>query len=409
MSQKVYVIGVGMTKFVKPGVNKQLDYPEMAHEAVTNALTDAGVQYGEIQFASVGYVFGDSCCGQKALYPLGMTGIPIVNVNNNCATGSSALYLAKNMITGGAFECALALGFEKMERGSLTTKYKDRITPMQEHINLYYELFGLSPAPITAQLFGAAGKEHMEKYGTREEHFAKIAWKNHKHSQNNPYAQFRSEYDINEILNGQKVHEFLTRLQCCPTSDGAAAAILASEQFVLKNGLQAKAVEIVALEMITDTPPTFQERSAIKLVGFDMSREAARRAFDKAKLTPNDVQVIELHDCFSANELITYEALGLCPIGKAGELIDSGNNTYGGKYVVNPSGGLLSKGHPLGATGLAQCSELCWQLRNEAGDRQVPGAKVALQHNIGLGGAAVVAIYRHGFPNKIEHQARSKL
>lgn len=208
----------------------------------------------------------------------------------------------------------------------------------------------------------------------------------------------------------KKVHDFLTRLQCCPTSDGAAAAILASEEFVIKHGLQNNAVEILAIEMATDTPSTFDEKSSIKLVGFDMSKQAADMAYKKANISVQDVQVIELHDCFSANELITYEALGLCPIGKAGELVDSNDNTYGGKYVINPSGGLLSKGHPLGATGLAQCCELCWQLRNQAGDRQVVGAKVALQHNIGLGGAAVVAIYRHGFPERVKSTLlRSKL
>lgn len=161
--------------------------------------------------------------------------------------------------------------------------------------------------------------------------------------------------------------------------------------------MEAQAVEILAMEMVTDMESTFSEKSAIKLVGYDMSRVAAERVFAKAKLKPSDVQVVELHDCFSANELITYEALGLCAPGKAGEFIDRGDNTYGGKYVVNPSGGLISKGHPLGATGLAQCAELCWQLRGEAGPRQVAGARVALQHNIGLGGAVVVGLYALGF------------
>lgn len=197
-----------------------------------------------------------------------------------------------------------------------------------------------------------------------------------------------------------QVFDLLTKYQCCPTSDGAGAAILASEDFVRKHGLESQAIEILAMEMTTDPPASFESRSAIQLVGFDMSKNAANAAYQKAGLSPSDVQVVELHDCFSSNELITYEALGLCPIGKAGAFIDAGDNTYGGKYVVNPSGGLLSKGHPLGATGLAQCSELCWQLRGEAGPRQVRAAKVALQHNIGLGGAVVVAIYRHGFPHK---------
>jgi len=400
MGRKVYVIGVGMTRFVKPGEDKRLDYPQMGKEAVEKALLDARIPYQDVQHASVGYVYGDSACGQKVLYQIGMTGIPIINVNNNCATGSTALYLSKRMVEGGLAECALALGFEKMSRGSLTSKFSDRTNPMQTHLDLYDELYSIQGAPVTAQLFGQAGREHMEKYGTKLEHFAKIAYKNHKHSKNNPYAQFRDEYSLEEIMSATSVFDLLTKYQCCPTSDGAGAAILASEDFVRKHGLESQAVEIMAMEMTTDPPASFESRSAIQLVGFDMSKNAANAAYQKAGISPSDVQVVELHDCFSSNELITYEALGLCPIGKAGQFIDAGDNTYGGKYVVNPSGGLLSKGHPLGATGLAQCAELCWQLRGEAGARQVRSVRHALQHNIGLGGAVVVAIYRHGFPDK---------
>ncbi len=190
------------------------------------------------------------------------------------------------------------------------------------------------------------------------------------------------------------VHKPLTKLQCCPTSDGGAAAILASEQFVKENKLEDRAVEIIGIEMATDLPSTFKDKSCIKAVGFDMTKIAADTLFKKSGLSPSDVQVVELHDCFSANELITYEALGLCAVGKAGEMIDNADNTYGGKYVVNPSGGLISKGHPLGATGLAQCLELTCQVRGEAGARQVPGAKIGLQHNLGLGGPCVVALYK---------------
>jgi non-specific lipid-transfer protein len=205
MPQKVYVIGVGMTKFTKPGTDQFLDYPQLIKEAVTNALKDALVDYNQIEHASVGYVYGDSTAGQKGLYEIGMTGIPIVNVNNNCATGASALYLTKCLIEGGLINCGLAIGFEKMEKGSLTGKFKDRVNPIQEHINIFYELWGLSPAPITAQLFGVAGKEHIEKYGTKPEHFAKIAYKNHKHSKNNPYSQCKEEYSLEDIRNGPKV------------------------------------------------------------------------------------------------------------------------------------------------------------------------------------------------------------
>jgi sterol carrier protein 2 len=234
----------------------------------------------------------------------------------------------------------------------------------------------------------------MEKYGTTAEQFAKIGWKNHKHSVNNPYSQFRDEYTLHDVLKSKMVYDPLTKLQCCPTSDGAGAAILASEDFVRQHGLQKTAVEIAGMAMATDLPSTFDEKSCLKIAGWDMSRAAARKAYEQSGLGPENVDVIELHDCFSVNELITYEALGLCDAGKGGELIDSGAVNYGGKWVVNPSGGLISKGHPLGATGLAQCSELNWQLRGRAEARQVPNAKVALQHNLGLGGAAVVTIYR---------------
>lgn len=396
--RKVYVVGVGMTKFEKPGRRDDFDYPDMAKEAVTKALADAGLPYTAIQQATVGYCYGDSGCGQRALYPIGLTGIPIYNVNNACATGSTALVLAKQLITGGSADCVLALGFEKMERGSLTSKYTDRVNPVQDHVGVLSEKYGITGAPITPQMFGSAGKEHMEKYGTTPDHFAKIAEKNHRHSANNPYSQFRDVYTLEEIKSSRMVYHPLTKLQCCPTSDGSAAAVLCSEEFVKKHNLQKKAVLIVAMEMATDLPSTFKEGSCMKMVGYDMTKKAADSVFSVSGYSPGDVDVVELHDCFSANELITYEGLGLCPPGKAGEMIDRGDNTYGGKYVINPSGGLISKGHPLGATGLAQCAELCWQLRGEADKRQVRGAKLALQHNLGLGGACVVSLYRLGFP-----------
>lgn len=398
---RVFVIGVGMSKFVKPGQGG--DYPDFAKEALLNALKDAKVNFSQVEQAYIGYVYGDSTSGQRVLYEVGMTGLPIFNVNNNCSTGATALLLASEAVQYGRTDCVLALGFEKMERGSLTPKFLDRSNPMEKHIGLLSEIVGLETSPMAAQLFGNAGIEHMKKYGTRLDHFAKVAYKNHKHSVNNPYSQFRDLYTLEDILKSTKIHGPLTKLQCCPTSDGAAAAILASENFVRAHGLENQAVEILAMEMCTDLTSTF-DRSCINLVGYDMSRTAAQRVFQKANRKPSDVQVVELHDCFSANELITYEALGLCEPGKAGEMIDRGDNTYGGKYVVNPSGGLISKGHPLGATGLAQCAELCWQLRGEAGKRQVEGATLALQHNIGLGGAVVVALYALGMPSLNKRQ-----
>jgi sterol carrier protein 2 len=253
---------------------------------------------------------------------------------------------------------------------------------------------GTTKAPVAAQMFGNAGIEHMERFGTTAEHFAKIGWKNHKHSVNNPYSQFQDEYSLDQILASPTVFGPLTKLQCCPTSDGSGAAVVASEDFVRKNGLENQAVEILGMAMTSDTPSSFNEKSMMKMVGADMTRKAAEKVFEQAGLGAEDADVVELHDCFSTNEMITYEGLGLCAEGKGGEFVDSGANTYGGRVVVNPSGGLISKGHPLGATGLAQCAELSWQLRGMAENRQVADAKVALQHNLGLGGAAVVAMYR---------------
>lgn len=404
--RRVFVVGVGMTKFLKPGPVKNYDYPDMIQEAVEKSLADAGIKYDEIQQANVGYVYGDSACGQKGLYQVGMTGIPIANVTNNCATGSTALFLTKQLVEAGAYDCALAVGFEKMERGALMTKFGDRVEPLQKHVDTLFEIAGIHPAPVTAQFFAAAGEEHMKRYGTSEKHFAQITVKNHKHSLNNPYSQTHEECTLEQVLESPKVFNMLTKLQCCPTSNGAGAAIIVSEDYLERNpSLKSRAVEISAMEMTTDKKSTFDEKDPIKLIGFDMVRDAAEKAYSKARVRPEQVDVIELHDCFSVNELITYEALKLCEIGKAKDLIDANDNTYGGKFVINPSGGLLSKGHPLGATGLAQCCELTWQLRGEAGARQVPNAKVALQHNIGLGGAALVAIYRKYAPVEL----RSKL
>src|SRR6202161_4387705 len=392
MPNKVYVIGVGMTKFEKPGRRANWDYPDMARESGTKALDDAGISYREVEQGYVGYVYGESTSGQRALYELGITGIPIVNVNNNCSTGSTALYLAAQAIRGGLADCTIALGFEKMKPGSLESTYDDRTNPLDKHSVRSTE----SPeclSPRARWRFGAPGREHMQQYGSTAEHFAKIGYKNHLHSVNNPYAQFQESYTLDDILASRMIYDPLTKLQCSPTSDGSGAAILASEAFVDKHGLAGQAVEIVGQAMTTDFKSTF-DGSAKGLIGYDMNVQAAQQVYDQSGLGPEDFQVIELHDCFSANELLLYEALGLCGPGEAPKLIDNGDTTYGGRWVVNPSGGLISKGHPLGATGLAQCAELTWQLRGAADKRQVDNVTAALQHNIGLGGAAVVTAYQ---------------
>jgi acetyl-CoA acetyltransferase len=389
-----FVIGVGMTKFDKPGV-KEGDYPDWACEAGTKALEDAGITYDRVQQAFAGYCYGDSSYGQRAVYGLGLTGIPVVNVNNNCSTGSTALWLARNAVKSGSVDCALAVGFEKMERGSIGFKYDDRAGAMDRHTERMHALRAPEQSPLALQLFGNAGRDHMDKYGSKLEHYAWIGYKNHKHSVNNPYAQFQTEFSLDDIKSAPMLHEPLTKLQCSPTSDGAAAVLIASERFVEEHDLWDRAIKIAGQAMATDFASSFDaDADCIRIVGYDMSKDAARQAYEEAGRGPEDVDVIELHDCFSANELITYEALGLCDQGEGHRLVEAEATTYGGDGpVVNPSGGLISKGHPLGATGLAQCSELTWQLRGTAEARQVDDVEVALQHNIGLGGAAVVTIY----------------
>lgn len=396
---KAYVLGVGMTKFEKPET-RDWQYWDMAKEAGTAALADASLAYGQIQQAVVGYCFQPSTAGQRAVYGLGLTGIPVYNVNNNCATGSTALMMARQFVEGGGSDCVLALGFEKMTRGALGGGGADggaadfKTSPVARHYGIMAAAHGFAMSPPTAQIFGNAAREHMARYGTTEAQLAAVGAKNHRHSVNNPYAQFRDPYTVEEIRAAKPVHSPLTKLQCSPTSDGAAAAVVVSERFVERHGLGDRAVEIVAQAMTTDTGDSFASGTCIDAVGLPMSRAAARQVYDASGLSAADLDVIELHDCFSINELLTYEALGLCGEGESGKLVESGATTYGGRWVVNPSGGLISKGHPLGATGIAQTAELTWQLRGEAGDRQVKDARVGLAHNIGLGGAAVVTLLR---------------
>jgi acetyl-CoA acetyltransferase len=397
MTGRVFVIGVGMTKFEKPGSRQGWDYHHMGSEAGTRALEDAKVPYDAVEEAYLGYCWGDTTSGQKALYEIGLTGIPAVNVNNACATGSSALYLARKAVASGEVDCTLAIGFEKMTKGSIGANFTDRAGTAERHYVQIETKHGYDPeVPPAPQLFVHAGREYLARYGYSPEIFGRVGEKNHRHSVNNPYAQFRDQYSLEDIMSSRMVMDPLTKLQCSPTSDGGASVVLASERFVLERGLQAQAVEILGQALTTDGEDTF-DGSDINLVGFGMAQRAADQVYAQAGLGPEDVDVIELHDCFSSNEVITYESLRLCAEGKGGDLISSGATTYGGEVVVNPSGGLISKGHPLGATGLAQCSELTWQLRGTAGERQVADAKVALQHNLGIGGACVVTMYRKGF------------
>lgn len=392
MPSRTFIAGVGMIPFTKPGASAP--YHVMAAAAGRLALADAGVAFEAIQQAYVGYVYGDSASGQKAVYALGRTGIPVFNLNNNCSTGSTALYLARQAIASGAAECVLALGFEQMNPGALGTVFNDRPSPLEDFDHETDALVGMADIPMTMRYFGGAGLSHMNKYGTPLESFAKVRAKASWHAARNPLALLRKSLSIEDVMNSPQLWPgVLTRLMACPPTCGAAAAVLTSERYAKRQGLRTD-VWIAAQAMTTDRPDTFESRDMMYVAGYGMSERTAQMAYEQAGIGPDDIDVVELHDCFAQNELITYEALGLCPQGGAAAFIDAGDNTYGGKVVTNPSGGLLSKGHPLGATGLAQCFELSHQLRGSAEQRQVPNARIALQHNLGLGGACVVTVYQ---------------
>jgi len=388
---KARVAGIGMIPFSKPGQSE--DWDVMAEKAIRLALADAGVGYDQIEQAYAGYVYADSTAGQSAIYRVGCTGIPIVNVNNNCSTGSTALYLARQMIESEAADCVLAVGFEQMLPGALGAVFTDRKRTLDWHIQKQEALLGHDDtAPLVALQFGGAGIDYQQRYGTSDEVFGMISVKARAHAANNPLALFRDPITLNEVMASKRLYGPLTRYQACPPTCGAAAAILVSPKFAAKHGLTAP-VEIVAQAMTTDYAETFEGTSMMSVVGYEMTREAARQVYEKAGVGPDNIAAIELHDCFTANELITYEGLGLCPEGGAEAYIRDRQNTYGGRHVTNPSGGLLSKGHPLGATGLAQCYELTHQLRGTADKRRVEAARFGLQHNLGLGGACVVTLY----------------
>ena len=390
MPSTVTVAGVGMVPFTKPSAGSR--YEQMGADAARAALADAGIDYSLVQQAYVGWVYGDSTSGQAAVYDVGLTGIPVLNVNNNCSTGSSALFLARQAVASGAVECALALGFEQMAAGALAMAFTDRTSPFARFDTAMEPLVERTAAPFAAQMFGGAGKDHMDRFGTTAETFAKISVKARRHAAGNPYAVFRDQVTVEQVLASPMISDPLTRLMCCPPTCGAAAAVACTPEFAARHGIDAS-IAIRAQAMTTDTASTFDSGDMRRVVGYDMSVAAANQVYETAGIGPEDLAVVELHDCFATNELLSYEALGLTPEGTGAKFVDDGDNTYGGRVVTNPSGGLLSKGHPLGATGLAQTAELVWQLRGTAGPRQVEGAQLALAHNIGLGGAAVVTLF----------------
>jgi sterol carrier protein 2 len=390
MKGRAFLAGVGMVPFATP--SRSASYDILAEGAVRAALADAAVELADVAQVYAGYVYGDSTSGQNVVYRVGMTGVPVINVNNNCSTGSSALYLARQAVSSGVADCVLAVGFEQMRRGALKEHWDDRPSPFLRFDEVVTRAHpDAEDIPLAPRYFGGAGAAYCEKHGLDPAVFAQVSVKSRRHAAANPYAVFTAPVTAEEVLASPRIFGPLTRLQCCPPTCGAAAAVVVSEEFARARGLRAD-VAITAQAMTTDTPGSF-DGDLMRLVGYDMTAAAARQVYEAAGVDPLDIPVAELHDCFTTNEVISYEALGLTAEGTAEKFIADGDNTYGGRVVTNPSGGLLSKGHPLGATGLAQCAELVWQLRGEAGARQVEGASLALQHNIGLGGAAVVTLY----------------
>ncbi len=394
MSTRVVIAGVGMIPFAKPG--KSDPYDVMGANAARCALDDAGIEYDKVQQAFAGYVFGDSCSGQAALYRIGVNGVPVANVNNNCASGSTAFALAAQAVESGAVECALAVGFEEMEPGAIDMVFPNKTNPIARHNDAIAKLMGLSEdelaLPPAILMFSCQVDLLKQRYGVSDRALARVAVKARKHAAHNPCAIFREPLSEEQILATEPIHRGLRKLYACPPSCGAASVIVCSENFADKHGID-KRIRLIGSGWCSDFAEDF-EGDPLDIMFRALSRKAAERAYNSAGVGPEDIDVIELHDCFTSNEIVTYAALGLCDEGDMERFVLDDENTYGGRCVICPSGGLLSKGHPLGATGLAQITELVWQLRGQAGPRQVEGAVTALQHNGGLGSAGFVHVFQ---------------
>ncbi len=362
---------------IKFGRYPEKDVAELAADAALLALKDAGMSIKDIQLLASGNLFqANAMVGQRILQQVGQTGIPIINVSNACATGSTAFREAYFAVGSGEYDVAMAVGSEQMGKAGLLGGGGSR-----ESVE------GILGSGLMPAVFGQAGVEHMRKYGTTMEHFAKVSVKNHKHSTKNPLSQYQVEVTLDDVVKARMVAYPNTLYMCCPTGDGAAAAILVSDEVMKKHGN--KPVK-VACSVLTSDPWT--ERDLTLPDVSTLTRNAAKLAYDKAGVGPEDIDLVELHDCFATAELLHYENLGLCKDGEAARGVDEGWFAWGGKTPVNVSGGLLSKGHPLGATGVANIYEVVTHLRGQAGARQVDDAKVGLAHVIGLGSACTIHI-----------------
>lgn len=362
--RETVIIGAAMKRFGK----YEQSILDMGAECCLDALKDAGVEWKNIKAAYCSHVLMGVTVGQSILIKLGATGIPIFNVDNGCAGGTTAMILARQAIGAGIYDLALIVGVQKMGKGVLGPE----ITDMPE-IDKVQRSMGLLSLPSK---YAMIARRHMSEYGTTAEQLAKVSVKNHKHGVLNPYSQYRREFTLEEVMQSRMIADPLTLYQCAPTGDGVAAIILCAKELSPKyrgEGNVIMAGAALASQVFVPDDPTSIHAYTIK---------ASKEAYEMAGCGPEDLDVVELHDCFSIAEICHYENLGLCSKGEGGHLLDSGATALGGRIPVNPSGGLLSRGDPTGATGLAQVVEIVWQLRGDAGQRQVPGANVGLTHNL---------------------------
>ena len=372
-----YIVGVDMIKF---GRFPDKTVPQLGAEAALMALDDCGLQIQDMEALYCGNLGQASAMvGQRVLQEIGQTGIPVVNVSNACATGATAFREAWASVKAGLYDCVLAVGVEQMGKGLLGGAGGKTGIPKE----------GLLGSGTMPAVFAEAGMEHARKHGTTFEQFAKVSVKNHHHSTLNPKAMYQIETPLEEVMNADMISYPNTKLMCSVNVDGSAAAVICSESKAKELGLMKRAIKVRA-SVLTSDP--WQERDLVMPDVNSCTRKAAKAAYEMAGIGPEDVDLVELHDCFATAEILHYENLGLCGDGEAGKLIDDGDVALGGRIPVNVSGGLLSKGHPLGATGIANIYEVSTHLRGEAGARQVEGAKIGLTHVIGLGSACGIHV-----------------
>jgi len=372
----VYVVGIDMIRF---GRYPDRTVVQLAADAALLALDDCRLGIRDVQALFSGNI-GETMTGQRTLQLIGQTGIPVVNCTNACATGATAFREGWTSIKAGLFDTVLCVGVEKMAAGMIVKK-KVGNEPLPAE--------GLIGSETMPAVFSMVGLEHVRRYGTTIEQFAKVSVKNHHHSTFNPKSMYQKETPLQEVLGAEMIAYPNTKLMCSVNVDGAAAAVLMSEKRARESGLLDRAVRVRASALASDA---WTERNQVMQDVNTVSRQAAASAYEMAGLGPQDLQLVELHDCFATAEILHYENLGLCPAGEGGALIDSGDTSLGGRIPVNVSGGLLSKGHPLGATGIANIYEVSTHLRGEAGRRQVEGARIGLTHVVGLGSACAVHI-----------------